>query len=315
MESLTPFCFKMGRPLPLPVWDRMQDQFFEDWMDDGRPHYESDPQRSLTQLIKSHPLYDKLYAVYENSRLSRREIEPFIRKHKINMGDFEAVQYRSFAEFFDRRFRPGARNFPSAPNEMGAFAEARYFGWKQVDRNRQFPVKGHSLDAQQILGDAEIARLFAGGPVLLVRLSPVDYHRMHYPDDGRTTDHRRLGGRLWTVNWHALQNKQNILFENERSVNILDTRNFGRLGFVEIGALSVGRITQVHPLDSSFQRGEEKSVFRFGGSAIVVFGEPEKWTPADDILKHTQENIETRVRLGDCVATTVIAIRAGAATV
>ena len=38
--------------------------------------------------------------------------------------------------------------------------------------------------------------------------------------------------------------------------------------------MSVGRIVQVHPLDVPFQRGEEKSVFRFGGSAIVVFGEP-----------------------------------------
>ena len=65
--------------------------------------------------------------------------------------------------------------------------------------------------------------------------------------------------------------------QQERNINILETRNFGRLGFVEVGALSVGRIVQVHPLDVPFQRGEEKSVFRFGGSAIVVFGEPGAW--------------------------------------
>jgi phosphatidylserine decarboxylase len=53
--------------------------------------------------------------------------------------------------------------------------------------------------------------------------------------------------------------------------------NFGRLGFVEVGALSVGRIVQVHPIETAFRRGEEKSVFRFGGSAIVVFGEPAAW--------------------------------------
>jgi phosphatidylserine decarboxylase len=52
--------------------------------------------------------------------------------------------------------------------------------------------------------------------------------------------------------------------------------NFGRRAFVEIGALSVGRIIQVRPLDAPFRRGEEKSVFRFGGSAVVVFGEPDK---------------------------------------
>ena len=128
---------------------------------------------------------------------------------------------------------------------------------------QKFPVKGHSLSVDQILGSADRARSFAGGPVLLVRLAPVDYHHMHYPDDGTTRDHQRLGRRLWTVNWHALQSKPDILFANERNVNILETRNFGRLGFVEVGALSVGRIAQVHPLHLPFRRGDEKAVFRF----------------------------------------------------
>ena len=39
----------------------------------------------------------------------------------------------------------------------------------------------------------------------------------------------------------------------------------------------------------------------FGGSAIVVFGEPGAWRPAEDLLTHTQENVETLVRLGDVI--------------
>jgi phosphatidylserine decarboxylase len=110
-----------------------------------------------------------------------------------------------------------------------------------------------------------------------------------------------MGRRLWTVNQHALRSKPDIPFKNERSINILETRNFGRLAFVEVGALSVGRIVQVHPLDAPFHRGEEKSVFRFGGSAIVVFGEPGAWRPCDDIVGHTREGVETFVRLGETV--------------
>jgi phosphatidylserine decarboxylase len=292
----------MAKPLPLPVWDRQRGKLIEEWMDDHQPHYESEPRLSLAQWIKSQPLYDRLYALYENSRWSTREIEPFIRKYQINMAEFEQVRYRSFAEFFDRRFRSGVREFPSAPEEMGAFAEARYFGWEKVEPDQKFPVKGHSLSAEQILGSAKRAHPFIGGPVLLVRLAPVDYHHMHYPDDGHTLDHHRLGRRLWTVNWRALQNMPDILFANERNINILQTRNFGQLGFIEVGALSVGRIAQVHPWDSPFKRGEEKSYFRFGGSAIVVFGEPAKWRPTDDLLEHTRENVETLVHLGDCVA-------------
>jgi phosphatidylserine decarboxylase len=289
----------VARSLPLPVWDRQRRRLFQEWMEDSQPTYESQPRRSLIQWIKSLPVYDWLDAAYQNTARSARKIEPFVRKHGIDMSEFEPVEYRSFAEFFDRRFRPGVRTFPADPDQLGAFAEARYFAWENLEPDQRFPVKGHSLSAQEILGSEEWARLFIGGPVLLVRLAPVDYHRVHYPDEGETLDQARLGYRLWTVNWHALLNKPDVLFVNERQVNILHTPNFGLLGFVEVGALSVGRIAQIHPLDAPFQRGEEKSVFRFGGSAIVVFGEAGKWRPSDDMLTRTQQGIETLVRLGE----------------
>jgi phosphatidylserine decarboxylase len=291
----------MAKPLPLPVWDRRTDKLVMEWMGDHQTTYESRPRTSLAQWIKSHPLFDWAYAAYQNTGRSARQIEPFVCEYHIDMSEFEPVQYRSFAEFFDRRFRPGVRKFPSAPGEMGAFAEARYLAWDRLAPGQEFPVKGHSLDAEQILGKAARARPFIDGPVLLARLAPVDYHHVHYPDHGMTLDQDRLGGRLWTVNWHALQNKPDILFSNERRINVLETRNFGRLGFVEVGALSVGRIVQVHPIETAFRRGEEKSVFRFGGSAIVVFGEPGAWQPADDLVAHTKEGVETFVRLGEPV--------------
>jgi len=270
-------------------------------MDDHKPTYESQPRRSITQWIKSQPLFDWLVAAYQNTRWSARQIEPFIRKYQIDMSEFEPVKYRSYAEFFDRRFRPGVRQFPSAADQMGAFAEARYFAWDRLQANQRFPIKGHSLCPEQILGNAQRARPFIGGAVFLVRLAPVDYHHVHYCDDGNTLDHGRIGRRLWTVNRHALENKQDILFSNERNVNILQTPHFGRLGFVEVGALSVGRIDQTHPLELPFRRGQEKSVFRFGGSAIVVFGEPGAWRPSDDLLQRTREGVETLVRLGETV--------------
>jgi phosphatidylserine decarboxylase len=271
-------------------------------MDDRPATYETCPPWSLSQWLESEPLYDWLLAACQNTRRSARQIEPFIRKHRIDMSEFKPVAYRSFAEFFDREFRPGVRRFPPEDGAMGAFAEARYFGWAKVEAGQQFPVKGHSLRAEDILGSSERAQPFVGGPVLLARLSPMDYHHVHYPDDGVTSDRARLGRRLWTVNWRALLCKQDILFSNERQINMLETRNFGRLAFVEVGAMSVGRIAQVHPLDAAFARGAEKSVFKFGGSAIVVFGEPNAWRPTEDLLVRTREGIETLVRLGDIVA-------------
>jgi hypothetical protein len=55
---------------------------------------------------------------------------------------------------------------------------------------------------------------------------------VHYPDGGTTLEDYRLGRRLWTVNWHALLHQDDILFTNERQIQILDTANFGCLAFV-----------------------------------------------------------------------------------
>jgi phosphatidylserine decarboxylase len=290
------------KPIPLQIFDRRLGRVVEEFMEDSPATYESCPRHSLRQWLESEPLYDWVVAAYQETKRSARTIEPFVRRHNIDMSEFKPVAYRSYSEFFDREFKEGMRTFPKEPGRMGAFGEARYFGWEKIDRTQRLPVKGASLRAEDILGSNERAAAFAGGPVILARLSPMDYHHLHYPDDGVTLETARRGRPLWTVNWHALQHQPDILFRNERQIHILQTDHFGRLGFVEVGALSVGRIVQIHPTEGRYARGAEKSVFKFGGSAVVVFGERSAWRPSDDILKFTKENIETLVRLGEPIA-------------
>jgi phosphatidylserine decarboxylase len=292
----------MSKPLPLPVFDRRSNRLFEEFMDDSTSTYESKPHRSVVQWITSSPTIDWLIAAYQNTGFSARKIEPFIRKYNIDMSEFEPGPFESYAAFFERRFLPGKRTFPSQDEEMGAFAEARYFAWEQLAAGQHFPVKGSSLDAKTLLGSASRAEGFEGGPVMLARLSPVDYHHLHYVDDGITLETDRLGSKLWTVNPNALQNQPDILFRNERSVQILRTEHFGKVAMVEIGALTVGRIVQQHDTRKPFKRGDEKASFRFGGSAVAFFGEPGKWLPSEDLLKQTQAGVETLVRLGEVIA-------------
>jgi len=291
-----------GKPLPLPVWDRNAGKLIQEFMDDSPATYDSRPRRSLTQWLESNRIYDWLIAAYQDGPWSVRAIQPFIARHRIDMSEFKPVIYRSFADFFCRELKPGVRSFPANPTEMGAFAEARYFGWPKLDPAQEFPIKGHSLSAERILGKQERADPYRGGPVILARLSPMDYHHAHYPDDGTTGEQVWLGGPLWTVNRNALLNQPDILFRNHRQINVLNTFHFGRMAFVEIGAMSVGRIVQVHRLDKPFSRGDEKSVFKFGGSAIILFGQAGAWLPTEDIIENTAKGIETLVRLGDRIA-------------
>src|SRR4051794_30952314 len=176
----------MAKPEPLPIWDRERQELFEEFLDDHTSTYETRPKRSVVGWLESRPLYDWVASSFQHTRWTVKNIEPFIKKHQIDMTEFEPVIYRSYAEFFIRKFRPGVRKFPSEPGAMGAFAEGRYLGWEKLKPDQKFPIKAHSLRADLILGSEERARPYLGGPVLVVRLAPVDYHRIHYPDDGTT---------------------------------------------------------------------------------------------------------------------------------
>lgn len=268
--------------------------------------YETRPGRTLSELILSRPWVSRAYGATQDTRRSARKIPEFIRKFNIPIEDYEDQTYHSFNDFFIRKFKPGKRSFASTPNELPAFAEARYFAWDAIVPDMVFPIKGKSLSAEGMLGSRERAEPFIGGPLLLARLCPVDYHRYHYPDDGESLEETRLKGPLHSVNPLAIQYKNDILMTNERHVSILKTKNFGLLAYVEVGATCVGKIVQTHPTDRPFRRGDEKGYFLFGGSTVIVLGEPGRWKPDADLLEQTYSGRECLVRLGERVATSSI---------
>ncbi len=129
----------------------------------------------------------------------------------------------------------------------------------------------------------------------------MDYHRFHYPDGGYTLDAFPVHGKLHSVNPIALKKRGSIFLENERRVSILETKSFGKLAYIEVGATMVGKIVQTHT-GKSFQRGAEKGYFLFGGSTVIVIGEAGKWIPDQDLLENTSNNLETYIKLGSPIA-------------
>jgi phosphatidylserine decarboxylase len=262
--------------------------------------YENRLGQCLADHVLSGILPSKLYGFYQDSRFSRKKIDRFVRDFKIPMNEFQKKEYSSFNDFFVRQFVPGARHFVSDPKQMAAFAEARYLAYEKISLEQTYPVKGADLQPAALLGREDIARPFEGGPLLIARLCPLDYHRFHYPDSGRTWDSYRIHGKLHSVNPVALKYRSDIFFTNERQVSLLDTVHFGRIAYIEVGAMAVGRIVQTH-VQPQFERGDEKGYFLFGGSTVIVMGEAGAWKPAHDLLAQTAQNRETLVRLGDVI--------------
>ncbi|MCP4914198.1 MAG: phosphatidylserine decarboxylase [Oligoflexia bacterium] len=251
------------------------------------------------------PFVSKFYGMLQSSGMSKSKVWPFINNFNIKIDEYLPEEgrskedpYSSFNQFFIRRFKDGARNFVEDSNKLPAFSEARYFGYESLKDEDTIPVKGKFLSSKELLKNSKWEETFKEGPLLLARLCPVDYHRYHYPDNGKTLDYYRVKGELHSVNPIALKKKPDIFAENERMVSILETENFGKLAYVEVGATMVGKIVQSHQ-GETFQRGDEKGYFLFGGSTVIVLGEKGKWKPSEDILKHTSEGVETYLQLGE----------------
>ena len=101
---------------------------------------------------------------------------------------------------------------------------------------------------------------------------------------------------LYTVRPIALE-KYNIYKQNSREYTILETENFGDIVQIEVGATMVGRIKNHHE-KYEFTKGEEKGMFLFGGSTIVLLIEKNKVEIDQEIIDNTNNNYETIVKLG-----------------
>ncbi len=200
--------------------------------------YESKLGQFFANILSHSPLSLIYGHIQSSSIFSKRKIKPFISDFSINMEDYlpeegfsAEAPYPHFNSFFIRRFKAGRRPFALAP-QMGAFAEARYYAYESVQPDNLIPVKGKFLSPEVILDNPKWNETFKDGPLLLARLCPVDYHRYHFPDNGRVIDQYTISGALHSVNPIALQAIPSILCQNERQVAILETENLGKLAYI-----------------------------------------------------------------------------------
>ncbi|MCK5884281.1 MAG: phosphatidylserine decarboxylase [Bacteriovoracaceae bacterium] len=267
--------------------------------------YQTGGGRALTTILCKAPI-SKFYGALQNLSNSRNKIADFIVNFDIKMEEYlpecdGKEGYSSFNNFFIRKFKEGVRHFIATPNVMPAFCEARYLGLSEVTDETTFPVKGKDYQAKKFLNNTKWESTFTGGPLIVARLCPTDYHRFHFIDNGKVLDHYKVKGPLHSVSPVAIKEYGDILASNKREVTIIETENFGKIAYIEVGAICVGAIVQNYE-GNSIKRGQEKGYFLFGGSTVVILGEKGAWKPSGDILSNSEQGIETYIQLGDEVA-------------
>ena len=237
--------------------------------------------------------------VYMSSPLSKRRIGKLIKSAGIDMSEYEPGEYRSFNEFFVRKIKPEARPFDSDPGAAVSPADSKLTVC-DVGEDSVYRIKSCDYRIKELLGDEDEAKYYLGGKCFIYRLSVDNYHRYHHIDPGRELYHRFIPGALHTVNPVALE-KYDVVGKNCRELTVIETENFGRVAFIEVGAMMVGRITNCRA--ESFSRGDEKGYFSFGGSTIVVLYGKDRVAPDADIAANSAEGIETAVKCGEKVGT------------
>ena len=178
-------------------------------------------------------------------------------------------------------------------------ADGRHLAFPNVDAAEGFYVKGATFTLAELLGDAALAEKFAGGAMLISRLCPVDYHRFHFPVAGVPAEPRLINGWLYSVSPVALRRNIRYLVENKRVITLLRSPEFGTVAMIEVGATNVGTIKQTHVADRAVTKGEEKGVFKFGGSCVITLFERGRIRFDADLVTQSAQHVETYARMGD----------------
>lgn len=256
---------------------------------------------NFLELLVKKKLFSKLYGSFCDSPLSKRKIHKFIKEFNIDENEFKSSKsnYKCFNDFFYRALKEEARPVDSNTHTLISPGDGRITAYVNIDINNLVQIKNLTYSLKELIKNENLAEKYIGGTCLILRLAPTDYHRFHFLDWGVCEETKKIQGHYYSVNPIALEKIPKLFCENKREYSIFHSDNFGSVLYVDVGATCVGSIVQTYTPYEQVVKGEEKGYFKFGGSTIVLFFEPNKVRIDKDILEQTAKGFETKVNMGE----------------
>lgn len=254
--------------------------------------------RMMLRLFLS-PAVSDICGKFLSTRLSRRIIPSFVKKNHIDLGIYEKQEFDSYNAFFTRKIKAEQRPINEQKNILISPSDGKVTAYPITQKGR-FWIKHTQYTAAQLLKDERLAERYMGGWIYVIRLTVDDYHRYCYVADGQKSRQRKIRGVLHTVN--PVANDYYPIYKmNSREYCLLKTKELGTILLMEVGALMVGKINNHEEASAQVKRGDEKGMFEFGGSTIVVMTEPGMAEPDKDIIHNTKAQAETLVKMGESI--------------
>ncbi len=248
--------------------------------------------------VMTNPILTAIVGAYMDTRLSTRRIEHFIRANRLDMSDYKKQDYRCFNDFFTRQVKDGARPVNMEPDTLISPCDG-YMSAYRISADSEFAIKHSWYNVDDLVGGAQIAADYMNGVCLVLRLGVENYHRYCYIDDGFKSRNRHIRGRYHPVQPIVVR-KRPVFMQNTREYCVLYTENFGPVVQIEVGACLVGKIENYREAGVT-RRGEEKGLFRFGGSTIVLLFREGVLELPQEVFDDTLRGIERPVHFGSAI--------------
>lgn len=255
--------------------------------------YENPFGRVLLLLLKARWI-SKVCGAFLNTRLSKILIKSFVKNNNIDLNDYESDNFTCFNDCFSRKIKAGKRTVDGDSFAMVSPCDA-YLSVYKITNDTVMPVKSSHYTVSSLLKDSLLAKEFDGGYAFVFRLCVNHYHRYCFCANGELGNQIYIGGKLHTVRPIALKNKK-VFCENSREYTVINTDNFGKVVQMEVGAMLVGKIKNYN-LNKAV-KGEEKGMFLYGGSTVILLTQPQTVTPLPEFLAATEKSKETSVKYG-----------------
>lgn len=211
--------------------------------------------------------------------------------------------FKNFNEFFYRKLKPGVRTLASENKEIVVCpADARTNCFATIKQSQELWIKGSKFSLEGLLGSAVLANTFHEGSLAVCRLAPQDYHRFHWPVDGKLLSCNTIEGTYFTVNPMAVRTTVDVFVENVRNVCIIESELHGKVAYVSVGAMLVGSIVITSEVGKQYKRMDEHGYFKFGGSTIILLFEKNRVSFDADLISNSSSSLETLCKFGSSMA-------------
>lgn len=237
----------------------------------------------------------KFCGFFLDRKISKCLIKGFIKNNNINVDDYYLDNINSFNDFFTRKIKESLRTIDMGSDSFISPCDG-FLSAYHINEGLVLPVKHSHYTIESLLQDKELVEKYNDGICLVFRLGVNNYHRYAYLDSGFKKENVFIKGKLHTVRPIALD-VYPVFAQNAREYTILNTDNFGDVIQIEVGALLVGKIKNYHQ-SYTYKKGEEKGLFLYGGSTIIVLLEKDKVVIDNKYFDNTSKGIETEVFLG-----------------